>query len=71
MALTGPWTIALCVLVFVSAPLILVVGWNRGRRPWRAWLFRAGLLLASQLSAVLLAAVLLNDTYSFTVRGRS
>jgi hypothetical protein len=65
MALTGPGTIALCVLAFAAAPLILIVGWNRGRRPWLVCLFRAGLILASQLSAVLLAAVLLNDTYNF------
>ena len=65
MTLTGPWTIALCVLVCLTFPLILVVCWNRGRRRWLAWLFRAVLILTGQLSAVLLAAVLLNDSYNF------
>jgi len=65
VTLTGPWTIALCVLVCLTFPLILVVCWNRGRRRWLAWLFRAVLILTGQLSAVLLAAVLLNDSYNF------
>lgn len=65
MTLTGPWTVALCVLACLTFPLILFVCWNRGGRRWQAWLFRAVLIIASQLSAVVLIAVLLNDSYDF------
>ncbi len=65
MTLTGPWTIAVCVLACLAFPLALVVCWPRGGLPWLTWLIRAALILGGQLSAVLLAAVLLNDSYGF------
>jgi S-formylglutathione hydrolase FrmB len=64
-SLTGPGIVGLCILACVGLPLILAVCWNRVRRPWLAWPFRSMMILVSQLCAVLLAGVLLNDAFSF------
>jgi S-formylglutathione hydrolase FrmB len=71
VSLTGPVTLALAVLLAVLMPAVAVLAWNRvGRRPGRAaavarsaW--RATLMAGSQLTAVVLVAVLANDAGNF------
>jgi len=65
MSLTGLWTVLVAVLLCVSTPAVLLSCWHRPRRAWLRWPVRGLMVLAAQLSAVLLVAVLLNDAYSF------
>ncbi|MDP9117796.1 MAG: esterase family protein [Actinomycetota bacterium] len=71
MSLTGPITAALAVLLCVLMPILTLVLWNRfgrGDSSWaavRRWIGRGGFLLGSQLTAVLLIAVLGNDANHF------
>ncbi len=71
MSLTGPWTVVLAVLLAIAAPFAALIVWNRVGRGAshaaraRRWATRGGLLLLSQVTAVVLVAVLLNDANRF------
>ncbi len=64
--LTGTATLVLAVAGLVGVTGVTVVGWdklaNLGRHRWPA---RVGLLLAGQVSAVLITGLLLNDAFDF------
>ncbi|MHA3701872.1 alpha/beta hydrolase [Jatrophihabitans sp. YIM 134969] len=65
MGLTGAGTVVVAVVVVVvGLAVATVVCWNRIRPRWR-WPARLGLLLAGDLAAVLVVALLLNDAYAF------
>ncbi|MGN6301868.1 MAG: alpha/beta hydrolase [Angustibacter sp.] len=62
MSLLGRPLLVLLVLLTVGFPVATVLLWGRlGRRRVGCWAGRGGLLVAAQLSAVLLAGVALND----------
>lgn len=71
MSLTGPYTVLLAVALALAAPLAALALWNRtGRGAGPAaraarWATRGGLLLLTQLTAVMLVAVVLNDANRF------
>ena len=71
MALTGRTTLILAVLLALAMPSLVLFAWSRvGRSSSRAakirrWTVRGGLVLGAQLSAVILAGVLVNDAGNF------
>lgn len=71
MSLTGPLTLTVAVLLALAMPAATVLTWNRvGQgRTHRArgarWSVRVSLLVATQLSAVALVGVVLNDANKF------
>ena len=71
MTLTGPSTLAVAIVLCIVMPVVTSLVWNRvGRGPsWAArcgrWATRGVLMLVSQATAVVLAAVLVNDAGSF------
>ena len=71
VALTGRVTLILAVLLAMAMPSLALFAWNRvGRSSSRAakirrWTVRGGLVLGAQLSAVILAGVLVNDAGNF------
>ena len=71
MALTGRITLLLAILLAVAAPIGAMAWWNRVGRAstrsarWGRWTSRSALLLGSQVSALILAAVLINDAGNF------
>src|SRR5437764_8709697 len=71
MPLTGPFTLALAIAVAVIFPIMTALLWNRvtpgpswAARSFR-WGARVGLLGLSQLAAVALVGVLVNDSNAF------
>jgi enterochelin esterase-like enzyme len=65
MSLTGWQTLVLAVALGVGAPFLAMALWSRVGRFRVRWLLRAGLILTSQLAAVSLVAVLVNDNFGF------
>lgn len=71
VALTGPMTLLLATVLCVLMPAAAMFLWNRVGRaprrsaPWLRWVCRGALTLGSQLSAVILVAVLVNDAGYF------
>ncbi len=71
VALTGRVTLILAILLAVAVPVLTCYTWNRmGQGSSRAagvrrWTWRGGLVLGSQLTAVALVAVLVNDAGNF------
>jgi len=71
MALTGGLTVLLAILFAAALPVATVLFWNRvdptsGRASrWRRGAWRGSLLFGTQLSAVILVAVLVNDAGRF------
>jgi enterochelin esterase-like enzyme len=71
VALTGRLTLLLAILLAIAVPAVALASWNRiGRGTRRSaqvgrWTWRATVLLASQVSAVLLVGVLINDAGNF------
>lgn len=66
MALTGRLTVLIAVLFCATSLVAAMCFWNRiGRPGWRRSTGRAGLMVAAQLTAVLVAAVLVNDAGAF------
>lgn len=71
MALTGRFTLLLAILLAMAVPSIALFSWNRvGRGERRSakvqrWTWRGTVLFASQLSAVFLVGVLVNDSGNF------
>lgn len=66
MGLTSAATVAAVAVLTVGAPIACLLVWNRlGRRPWVRVAGRAILLIAGQASAVLLVALLVNNSYGF------
>ncbi|MEP7020077.1 MAG: alpha/beta hydrolase-fold protein [Pseudonocardiales bacterium] len=71
MSLTGRLTVLLAILVAIVVPGVALYSWNRiGQGPQRSakalrWTWRSTILFASQLSTVILVAVLVNDAGNF------
>jgi S-formylglutathione hydrolase FrmB len=70
MALTGPLTLMLAIALAVVMPVAAMAAWNRGRSDSRRathvrWIRRAALMIGTQLSAVVLVAVMINDANKF------
>lgn len=71
MALTGRLTLLLAILLAIAIPAVALYSWNRvgrGTQPTakvRRWTWRGMVLLASQVSAVILVAVVVNDVGNF------
>lgn len=65
MSLTGWATEVLAVLLCAGTLVAALLLWSRVGRFWGRSFLRAGLILVSQLSAVLLVAVLVNDSFGF------
>jgi enterochelin esterase-like enzyme len=71
VALTGRITLIAAILLALCVPGAAMFSWNRvGRAATRAarygcWIWRGGVLVASQLAAVILVAVLINDSGRF------
>lgn len=71
MALTGRVTLLLAILIAIVVPGVALYSWNRigrgARRSAKAlrWTWRSTILFASQLSAVILVAVVVNDAGNF------
>jgi enterochelin esterase-like enzyme len=71
VALTGRFTLLLAILLAIAVPSVALWSWNRvGQGTVRSakvrrWTWRATVLLMSQLSAVLLVGVLVNDAGNF------
>ncbi len=71
MALTGPWTVLIAFVLCFTMPILALVFWNRVGHsasrwaPWRRWTLRGILVFGSQLTAVALVAVLVNDSGRF------
>ena len=64
VGLTGTGTLVVAALLVIVVGAVTAVVWNRTRSWWR-WPARFGLLLAGNVAAVLVVALLLNDTYAF------
>ncbi len=71
MAITGPVTLALAILLALVMPAVALYSWNRvgrgstGSAKWSRWTWRGAVLFGSQLSSVILVAVLINDAGKF------
>ncbi|MDQ2749429.1 MAG: esterase family protein [Actinomycetota bacterium] len=71
MALTGRLTLLLTILLAIAVPSVALFSWNRvgqgARRSAlvRRWTWRGAVLVMSQVGAVLLVGVLVNDTGNF------
>lgn len=71
MALTGGLTLLLAILFAAALPVAAVLTWNRVGRAsgrasrWRRGAWQGSLLFGTQLSAVILVAVLVNDAGNF------
>jgi enterochelin esterase-like enzyme len=65
MALTGKLTLALAVVLCLMAMLGAAAIWNRPWPSWWRWSVRGSALIAAQLTAVMVAGVLLNDASGF------
>jgi S-formylglutathione hydrolase FrmB len=71
VALTGRVTLLLAILLAVAVPALAMYSWNRVGRgssiatKWWRWTSRGALLVGSQLSAVILVSVVINDTGKF------
>ena len=71
MALTGRLTLIVAILLALCLPAVAMFSWNRvgrsatGAAQYGRWIWRGGVLFASQLSAVILVAVLVNDSGRF------
>ncbi|UQX89018.1 alpha/beta fold hydrolase [Jatrophihabitans telluris] len=65
MALTGRPTVMLAVLIATLFPVALVLFWNRLRARGPRYVLRTVLLFGSQLSAIALVAILVNDAGNF------
>jgi S-formylglutathione hydrolase FrmB len=71
VALTGQVTLLLAILLALAVPVAAMFSWDRVGRAmtrsarWWRWTWRGTLLLGSQVSAVILAGVLINDSGNF------
>ncbi|MDT4938867.1 MAG: hypothetical protein QOG80_2538 [Pseudonocardiales bacterium] len=71
MSLTGPITLLAAILFAAAMPVLAMLTWNRvgrgqsGRAAAGRWIWRGGLVLGSQLTAVALVAVLINNSAKF------
>jgi pimeloyl-ACP methyl ester carboxylesterase len=69
VSLNGPWTLVVIAGLALAAPIVAIVFWNRLPdrlgRPALAWPLRGSMLLACQITACLLAAVVLNNYGQF------
>lgn len=71
MPLTGKETLWLAIALAAVMPAVALYSWNRvGRGPttvakWLRWTWRGAVLFGSQLTAVILVAVLINDAGKF------
>lgn len=65
MSLLG-WRIeVLAILLALGAPIAALILWSRTGRLRIRWLVRAALIVTSQLAAVFLVAILVNDSFGF------
>ena len=64
MGITDTSTVVVVAIALVAAVVACLRTWDRGTRPVRL-LVRGGLVVGSNMLAVLLAGLLLNDTYGF------
>lgn len=64
MGLTGAGTVVVAVVLLAAVGAATALAWNRLRRGW-AWPARVGLLLVGDVAAVVVVALLLNDSFVF------
>jgi enterochelin esterase-like enzyme len=66
MGLMSPMTLAVAVLLTAAAPVGCLALWNRfGKRRWLCLMGRCALVVSCQALAVILAGLVVNDTYGF------